>query len=400
MSTSHGKQLLWMGICFGIAFFIMLFDSRFYTNFWYIFYFGSLALLVLVLVIGQKVDGNKSWLTISSTIKIQPSEFAKFGTAIVLCKILSAKGFSFLPTSNKRAILRFRGITLVDSTSEGVLTFLALIVPASLILLENDTGSTLVFLSFILVFFRFGLSWIFMIAAVLMVIVFFATILLPVGWVLLTLLILAILASVFFAGIRDSWITILISLGLYAIALIVPFPWSIGVFVGLGIVAYFIRKKFGAAGMVVVLFTFFMAFTLSVKPLYNDVLKPHHRTRIMVLLGKEKNRLGAAWGVYNSKVAIGSGGFFGKGYLQGSFTKLKFIPKQRTDFIFSTVGEEWGFWGSSLVLLIYLAFLVRLVLTADRQRNRFHMVYGYCVACLMFFHYFMNIGTEIGRAHV
>jgi rod shape determining protein RodA len=352
MSTSHGKQLLWMGICFGLAFFIMLFDSRFYTNFWYVFYVGTLIMLVLVLIVGQTVDGNKAWFVITSSIKIQPSEFAKFATAIVLGRIMGGSNFSFKPNNNNRALITFRGIPIIATTREGLLAILAVALPAGLVLAENDTGSTLVFTAFFLAMFRFGLPWIFLILAASLILLFFLNILFPLVYILLVIL---------------------------AVVVIV----------------YFLTRSIKLS---VLLLVVFVGFSVAVKPIYNDVLKPHHRTRIMVLLGKEKDRRGAAWNVYNSKVAIGSGGFWGKGYLHGSFTKLKFIPKQRTDFIFSTVGEEWGFWGSSIVLLIYLGFLIRLVIAADRQRNRFHMVYGYCVACLMFFHYFMNVGTTIGLA--
>jgi rod shape determining protein RodA len=352
MSTSHGKQLLWMGICFGLAFFIMLFDSRFYTNFWYIFYGGTILMLVLVLVVGQTVDGNKSWFVITSTIKIQPSEFAKFATALALGKIMSLPNFSFKPNNNNRPILSFRGIPIINTTKLAVLADFAVVLPMVLILLENDTGSALVFTAFILAMFRFGLPWILLILAASFILLFFLNILFPLVYILVT----------------------------------------IGIIV---VIVYFLTRSIKLSVLLLVLF---VGFSVAVKPIYNDLLKPHHRTRIMVLLGKEKDRKGAAWNVYNSKVAIGSGGFLGKGYLHGSFTKLKFIPKQRTDFIFSTVGEEWGFWGSSLVLIIYLAFLIRLLIAADRQRNRFHMVYGYCVACLMFFHFYMNIGTTIGLA--
>lgn len=352
MSTSHGKQLLWMGICFGLAFFIMLFDSRFYTNFWYVFYVGTLVMLVLVLMVGQTVDGNKAWFVITSSIKIQPSEFAKFATAIVLGRIMGGSNFSFKPNNNNRALITFRGIPIIATTREALLAILAVALPAGLVLAENDTGSTLVFTAFFLAMFRFGLPWILLILAASLILLFFLNILFPLVYILLVIL---------------------------AVVVIV----------------YFLTRSIKLS---VLLLVVFVGFSVAVKPIYNDVLKPHHRTRIMVLLGKEKDRRGAAWNVYNSKVAIGSGGFWGKGYLHGSFTKLKFIPKQRTDFIFSTVGEEWGFWGSSIVLLIYLGFLIRLVIAADRQRNRFHMVYGYCVACLMFFHYFMNVGTTIGLA--
>ncbi len=343
LSTSHGKQLLWMAVCFGLAFFIMLFDSRFYTNFWYVFYGGCIVLLILVLLIGQKVDGNKAWIVITSNIKLQPSEFAKIGAALAVAALVSRKEFTYKK-------IRF-----------WVLSFAIILFPAALVLLEDDLGTTLVFFSLILALFRFGLPWILLIIAVSLVTIFFLSILFPMNTMIIVIIVLSVVS---FFAIR-LYTKTLLSILLTAIIFVV----SIG-------------------------------FSLGVKRVYESkhILKPHQKSRINVLLGIEKDRRGAAWNVYNSKVAIGSGGFLGKGYLHGSFTKLHFIPKQRTDFIFSVVGEEWGFWGSSLVLLIYLAFIARLVLVADRQRNRFHMAYGYCVACLMFFHYFMNIGTTIGLA--
>lgn len=343
MATSHGKQLLWMGICYGFAFLIMTLDSRFYSGLWYIFYGGSLVLLVLVLIIGQEVDGNKAWIIISGNIKLQPSEFAKIGTAIAMAAIISAKDFSFK---------RIRSWIIILAV---------IFVPAGLILLEDDLGTTLVFFSLVLALHRFGFPWILLIIGVSLVTVFFLAILYPMATMYL---IIGIAMIILFFVIR-----------LYT-------------------------KTLKAVILSVIIAVLSIGFSYTTKYIYtsNKVLKPHQKSRINVLLGIEKDRRGAAWNVYNSKVAIGSGGFWGKGYLMGSFTKLHFIPKQRTDFIFSAVGEEWGFWGSTLVLLIYLAFLARLVITADRQRNKFHMVYGYAVACLMFFHFFMNIGTTIGLA--
>lgn len=428
-----------MGICFGLAFFILLFDSRFYTNFWYVFYGGSLVLLILVLIVGQKVDGNKSWFVVTDSIKIQPSEFAKFTTAIIIARLVSASNFSFEPTSKSRAFIRsFETIPVLNATRDGVLVFTALLVPAILILLENDTGSTLVYMSFVLAFFRFGLSWLYFITGVLMMVCFFLCIVFPIGYVLLGLLILGVVISFFVTDLRNGWKASILMLVFYGMAMLLPgyfarllpaltlnidpetnevlgylyYSKSIPKFLPpilpslfticsmliVGFVCFLFRRKIGGATTFIAIFVFLVSFSLVVKPIYENVLKSHHRTRIMVLLGKETDRKGAAWNQLNSKIAIGSGGFLGKGYLHGSFTKLHFVPKQRTDFIFSVVGEEWGFWGSTLVLLIYLAFLIKLLLVADRQRNRFHMVYGYCVACIMFFHYFMNIGTTIGLA--
>ncbi|MBW7935895.1 MAG: rod shape-determining protein RodA [Flavobacteriales bacterium] len=233
---------------------------------------------------------------------------------------------------------------------------LFVIIPAALILLEDDTGTTLVFLSFFLAFFRFGLNWLFLIIGLLSVIIFFSAILIPIYYVLISLAILGVIAFLFTKHLIGGW-------------------------------------KIWLLMMV-----FFTGFALSVKPIYDNVLKEHHRTRIMVLLGKEKDMKGSGWNVNNSKMAIGSGGIAGKGFLNGSLTKLKYVPKQHTDFIFSTVGEEWGFIGSTGLVLVYLAFIMRMIWVAERQRSMFSKVYGYCVACIFFFHFFMNIGTAIGLA--
>jgi len=359
MSTSHGKQLLWMGICLGLAFFIMLFDSRIFTSFWYVFYIGTIVMLVLVLFVGQTVDGNKAWFVITSSIKIQPSEFAKFAAALALAKVISTQNFSFKPNNNNKAVITFRGIPIIRTTREGVLAILSVLLPAALVLAENDTGSTLVFTALFLAMFRFGLPWVLLVLAITTIILF--------------------LSTVFFEYYYHFNALVIIIIVLLVV----------------GVLLYFLVRNF-IFSLLITLFC--CSVVISTNWVFHNVLKEHHRTRVYVLLGIVRDYKGAGWNVYNSKVAIGSGGVLGKGYLNGSFTKLKFIPKQRTDFIFSTVGEEWGFWGSTLVLLIYLAFLIRLLIAADRQRNRFHMVYGYCVACLMFFHYFMNVGTTIGLA--
>lgn len=436
LGTSHGKQLLWMGICYGMALFIMLLDSRVFTTFAYVFYGGTLALLVLVLLVGQTVDGNKAWFVITSSIKIQPSEFAKFSVALVLGKIMGDATFSFTPNTKNAAVFIRLWFMEIRTTWPAIMAFGAVILPAALILLENDTGSTLVFLSFILAFCRFGFSWIYPIIAVLMIAIFLVGVLVPPGTILLVLLVAGVLAAFIFTDLRNGWKPALVILGFYLLALSLPLiiprflpslvpvmpddpeqgwrgypawmphwlPPSLSRLISvllLGLVwviQMFFRRIIGSGTLIVTIFVFLLGFTVSVKPIYDYVLKPHHRTRVLVLLGKEKDMKGKGWNVNNSKIAIGSGGITGKGFMKGSLTKLKFVPKQRTDFIFSTVGEEWGFWGSSLIILIYLFFMIRLVLAAERQRSPFSRVYGYCVACIMFFHFFMNIGTTIGLA--
>jgi rod shape determining protein RodA len=354
-SAEQGKQFMWICISIGIGFFLFLFNTKFFHAFSFFIYGSVLVSLILVLIFGQTVAGNKSWFVINSFIKIQPSEFAKFATALVLARVMGHAKFSFTPSLSTDNRFKLLGIPF-HITKDGMLSILLVIIPAILILLENDTGTTLVFLSFFLAFFRFGLNWIFFIIGVISIIVFFTSILYPIGFVLAALAILGLIAFVFMRNLIGGW------------------------------------------KIIIVLLLFFSGFTLAVKPIYNHVLKEHHRKRIMVLLGQDKDMKGSGWNVNNSKMAIGSGGIWGKGFLKGSLTKLKYVPKQHTDFIFSTVGEEWGFWGSTGLVLIYLFFIMRLVAVAERQRSMFNKVYGYCVACIMFFHFFMNIGTALGLA--
>lgn len=395
--TSHGKQLLWMGICLGTALIILLLDSRLFSAFSFFVFGGVVLLLILVLVIGQEVDGNKSWFVVTDSIKIQPSEFAKVGTALVISKLLSSTNFSFEPTSKSRSLIKsFDNIPILNATVDGFKAFGVVLLIAFLILLENDTGTTLVFLSFILSFFRFGLSWIYFVTGVLIVVIFFSSILIPSWVVFLSLLIIASLFYFFTSG-PSGWKVLVAMFFVFLLAVLLPPIIAIISIVLTGLI-YLFANRFIKGNIILALFIFLQIFGLGVKPIYDNVLKEHHRTRIMVLLGKEKDLKGSGWNVNNSKIAIGSGGFEGKGYMKGTLTKLKFVPKQRTDFIFSTVGEEWGFWGSSIIILIYLFFMIRLIVVAERQRSKFSMVYGYIVACVMFFHFFMNIGTTIGLA--
>lgn len=337
-TTSHGKQVIWMGVCSFIALIIMLMDVRIFAVFSFVFYGIALFLLVLVLFIGQEVDGNKAWFAITPTIKIQPSEFAKVATALALSYVIAMQGFTF----KKR--------------KWWVYTLAVILVPAILILLEDDTGSTLVFSSFILVLFRFGFPWIILIVGITMITLFFLGIVFPIGYIILGLTVVALLVWFLTKNLKNYW-------------------------------------KLVLGGYILL-----VGFSAAIKPIFDAALKPHHKTRIYVLLGIEKDLKGTGWNVHNSKIAIGSGGVTGKGFLHGTLTKLKFVPKQRTDFIFCTVGEEWGFIGTVFIVLLYIVLLFRIIAVAERQRATFSKAYGYCVACLIFFHFIMNIGTTIGLA--
>lgn len=335
-ASNYGRQLIWIGLSFFAAFIIMFFDSKFFPAFSYIIFGVSLVLLAAVLVIGQTVSGSKSWFVITEAIKFQPSEFGKFATSLALAKYMGDKNFSF---SNKR---------------EAITALVIFGVPALLILLENDTGSTIAFASLFLVFYREGMT----------------------GLVLVTGV---ILAALFLLNIVVNQ-TILIGVILF-IALII---------------IVLVRKNKGLILITILLAGFFIGYLYGTDYIFENVLQPHQQTRVKVLLGLEKDLKGAGYNVHQSKIAIGSGGLVGKGFLEGTQTRYRFVPKQYTDFIFSVVGEEWGFIGSVFLVLIYLLLLIKIVLNAERQKSRYSRIYGYCVAAILFAHFSINIGMAIG----
>lgn len=335
MSISSGRQLMFIGTSSVLIILIMATDYKFYDVFSYFIYGAVLLVLVAVLGIGKTVAGSKSWLGVG-TFGVQPSEFAKFATSLALAKYLSNP----LIKLDRWSDLKWAG---------GIIGL-----PAILILLQNDTGSTLVFSAFIIPLFREGLpSWIPSLGLG-VVFLFVLTLIVPQTWLLIGI---GIFTIGFFVLI-DKTINNIIAL--LAIALVVA-----GVVVGAN---YFI----------------------------NDVLQPHQQNRIKVLVNPNIDPLGVGWNVTQSKNAIGSGGFYGKGYLQGTQTKFDFVPEQSTDFIFCTIGEEFGWLGSLVITGLFLGMLWRLLYLADRQKMKFSRVYGYCVAAILFFHFTINIGMTIG----
>lgn len=336
MSSAQGRQFIWMCISVGMALFIMFSESRLYQAFSPVFYLSVIVMLVLVLLIGQEVKGSKSWFTITSTIKFQPSELAKFATSLMLAWLIGMQDFRLWTTKY------FWGTVGI------------LLLPAGLILLQNDTGSFLVFISFGLMLFRFGLPWF-------------------VGLALIAI------AGIFLGSVFWSKIWILVLVGTIALVSFL-----------------FVRKKVRNIVIILCLTGLASGMVYGSEYAYHNILRDHQKTRIRVWLGLEKDFRGSYWNVHNSKVAIGSGGWSGKGFMNGALTKLNYVPEQNTDYIFTTVGEEWGFAGSVGILGIFTFLLIRLVIAAERQRNQFAKVYGYCVFSIIFFHYFMNIGMVLG----
>lgn len=316
---------------------ILIVDMRFYETFAYIIFGAIMFLLVLVPIIGKEVGGNRAWLGIGS-FGVQPSEFAKFATALAVAKFIGTVGFR------------------MDNLRNQIMAFGIITIPIFLILLQKDTGTALVFTVFVLVFYREGMSPFLLLVGLGITIIFILTLLVENQWILY---------------------------GLIAVA------W--------GVVIFFNRRKKFKRLMLITLGAFVLAGTIvSVDFVFNNVLKEHQQKRIRVLLNPDLDQLGAGYHVYQSKVAIGSGGFFGKGFLHGTQTKLKFVPEQNTDFIFCTIGEEHGWVGSLLIIALFIALILRIIFLAERQKNRFARVYGYSVACIFFFHFTINIGMTIG----
>jgi rod shape determining protein RodA len=335
LSQSYGKQLLWIVTSLAIALMVILTDAKFFNAFAYPIYIGTILLLVFVLIAGTEIAGSKSWFDIGG-FRLQPAEFAKFATNLALAHYLSALDFD----SRKR--------------KSQIIPLLILAIPALLILLQNDTGSAIVYASLALVLYRQGMPGSILLLGV-------------------AVAILSIMALLFNQYIIIAVIAVLL----------------------LGFV-FFIRRTLRNILTVIGIFIAASLFVLSVNFAFENVLELHQKTRINVLLGKQIDLKGAGYNVNQSKIAIGSGGFWGKGFLNGTQTKFNFVPEQSTDFIFCTVGEEWGFVGSTIVIMLFMALIVRVVMMAERQRSDFSRIYGYGVASILFFHFFVNIGMTIG----
>jgi rod shape determining protein RodA len=338
-SERYGKQLVWIGLSVILAIVILLIDAKFFSAFSFWIYFLMIGLLVFVLLFGKTVAGSKSWLEIGS-ISLQPAEFAKFATALGVAKYLSTLNIDMQKLGTK---IRVSAIALF---------------PAALILLQNDTGSALVYVAFVLVLFREGLSGMIIILGLWMAVLFVATLL-----------------------FNEFYVTA----ALVAIALLV---WLV------------YKKSRKHKRLMIFAAVFSIGFVFSVNYAFENVLEPHQKKRINVLLGIEKDIQGAGYNVNQSMIAIGSGGLTGKGFREGMLTRYHFVPEQTTDFIFCTVGEEWGFVGVSVVITTFLILLIRLIWLAERQRSSFSRIYGYGVASILFFHFAVNIAMTVGLAPV
>lgn len=329
------KQIIWIGLSIILIIFILALDSKFYERFASIIYIISLVSLLLLFPFGKEISGATSWYSFGG-ISIQPSEFAKAATALALAKYLSD-----IQTSMNRFKHQLKAFAIIA-------------LPVLLIIPQPDLGSALVFSIFIFTIYREGLHFAYLLLGFFAALLFIGTLSLGVTWVAIIVLLIAVAIYIKNRKKRPNilkYVTILIAC---------------------------------------------IGFAFSVNYIFNNVFEQRHRDRFNIVLGKEIDVKGIGYNTNQSEIAIGSGGWTGKGWTQGTQTKGNFVPEQHTDYIFSTVGEEWGFLGTVLVVLLFLALIVRVLVLAERQRSKFSRIYGYSVAAILFVHFFVNIGMVIG----
>ena len=397
-----GSQLIWIGTALVLSFVILMLERDIYETFAYFIYGLVILLLIATIFLAPDIKGSRSWLVLGP-VRLQPAEFAKFATALALARLMNSYNFN---------LFTLRNFTLVLSI---------ILLPMALVLMQKETGSALVFLAFALMLYREGMSGYLLLSAVCAV-TFFVTVMkfddtllgiTPAGQLIvssLTLMITMLLVS----GLRrhDRLSLRLILYGLVAALLAaiiaslylpVNFAWVlVGVILAsaLLLVVQAIIKFSWRYALIALFALSSVAFMLSVDYVFNDLLEPHQQQRIRVSLGLEDDPGGSGYNVNQSKIAIGSGGLSGKGFLNGTQTKLKYVPEQDTDFIFCTVGEEFGFIGSLVVLALFGTMIIRLIALSERQDTLFGRVYGYSVASILLFHLVINVGMVLGLTPV
>jgi len=429
MHQTYGKQLIWIGFAFLIGILILLIDSKFYSAFAYYIYGAVVILLILVLIFGKEVNNSRSWFEIGQ-FRLQPAEFGKFATCLAIAKYMSGFNMKITLASKDLYIILF-----------------LLLAPALLILGQKDTGSALVYITFIFVMYREGLSGGFLFMFLMACMLFIMT--LKVEMWIVVILTFAICFGfywrerklLFRRKIKEAAIVLGVFIGIFIFFFIIfeasglffhanikeyksdflltasmPIEdlaklsnrdaYSIYLFnytaliaiIVFSIAAYLvsIRYKIKHIGLIVLMLIGCISYSVSVNFIFQNILKKHQRVRINVILGKEKDPKGVGYNLNQSLIAIGSGGLTGKGFLQGTQTKYKFVPEQSTDFIFCTVGEEFGLLGTTGLIILFFALLVRVLKLAERQKSSFSRIFGWGVASILFFHIAINIGMTIG----
>ena len=398
LSGRAGMQLVWMGTSLLLAFALIKIDVRFYETYAFIFYLAGIGLLLITLLVAKEINGSRSWLIIGP-VRLQPAEFMKFIIALALGKVFNSYGFRLM---EKKNLLMVSAIILL---------------PVFLVIAQSETGTALVYLSLILVLYREGLPGGFLFTGIAAIIYFILGIkfsdgqigIISEGEFFTILVIIVFSASLVWSYMkrRDVFFMILLLaaatfLAAYIISLTtVAIDWGLIAIIALTVTALyllylFLRYRSKSYYYIFLFLVSSFAFLESVEYVFYEVLQPHQQMRIKVTLGMEQDLSGAGYHVGQSKIAIGSGGFMGKGFLNGTQTKLKYVPEQDTDFIFCTIGEEHGFIGSTIILVLFLIFVIRLLSLAERQTTIFGRVYGYSVVSIFLFHLIINVGMVIG----
>lgn len=403
-STRAGKQFVWIICSFGLGFVLLMLEDRMYDMFAYILYVGMILLLIVTIFIAPDVKGSRSWLQLGP-VSLQPAEFAKFATALVLAKYINSYSFSIKKPKCMIALITF------------------ILLPMMLIILQKETGSALVYLAFFLMLYREGMPGVVLFSGLCAVIyfvvgvrfdqVFIADTPTPIGeFAVLSMVLL-------FAGgmvwvYKKRWepvrniigVSVLVLLLSYLVSeYIIPFnlvwvQWILCLCTIIYLTYLWLSGRQRSYLLIGLFALGSIGFLYSSNYVFDNVLEPHQQIRIKVLLGMEQDLTGAGYNVNQSKIAIGSGGLLGKGFLNGTQTKLKYVPEQDTDFIFCTIGEEQGFVGSSVVLLLFLTLILRLIALSERQPSAFGRVYGYSVVSILLFHLFINVGMVLGLTPV
>lgn len=388
-SQRYGKQLAWILASFVIIIALFIIDSKFFSFFAYLIYILCILALLGVLIFGKEVNGSRSWYELG-IFNLQPGEFAKIGTALALARLLSSYNFR------------------MHSYSSILKIILIILLPPLLIILQPDMGSALIYAAFLVVIYREGFSVVLMVCGILFIILFFAALVLDKFYILAGLTLLGLLTYWIISRRPGLVFRAVLVLGIMA-GLVwggdYLFGWGMNIYlksvlsISLSAVLYLgvaMRKRLRRVYVIVLILILSVGYSFSIDYVFNNVLKEHQRRRVSILIGLEDDPLGMGYNVNQSKIAIGSGGLSGKGFLQGTQTKFDFVPEQSTDFIFCTVGEEWGFIGTSFVIILFVLLMLRIVYLAERQRSDFSRIYAYGVVSVLLFHFVVNIGMTIG----
>ena len=407
LSSRSGMQIVWIGTSVVLAIVILLLDDRIYEKFGFLIYGFMLLLLFLTIFNPHEIKGSRSWLVIGP-LRLQPAEFAKFATALAVAKVMNVYGFD---------VRKWKDFAIVAAV---------VMLPMLFIVMQKETGSALVYLAFFLMFYREGMPGAILFTGFAMVVYFVVGIKYRDVMLLSTstsvgVFVVLLLIQIFSVAMvyiycnktmrakkmkRISWGMFGVTIAAVLVSKFI-IDFDVVILQMVMIVAFLVYLVYEGFRTRVRTYYLIALFTLgsvlffnATDYMLNNMLQAHQRVRINVLLGLEEDPAGAGYNVHQSEIAIGSGGFLGKGFLNGTQTKLKFVPEQDTDFIFCTVGEEQGFVGSTVVLLLFLALILRLIKLAERQQFRFARVYGYCVVSIFLFHVFINIGMVLGMTPV